>query len=336
MRILLLGLVGLLASATVSLAEDAPYHAGFLALEVEAEAPFAVGVWYPARADETTWRTGFYAITAARDAQPAPGRFPLILLSHGSGADEFHHRDWARTLARHGFIVAAIRHAGDSLNDVGGRGSDIQLTGRPWQVEEALNTVLADPRLKPSIDAERIGMIGYSAGGYTTMTMIGGRPNYALWGEHCKAHPEDDELCPTDASWVPPRITRPGWALPPPDPRIKAAVVMAPAGILFDAQGLSGVSVPVRLYRAADDSHVRNQWNADNIAALLPAKPEIVTVPGDHFIFIAPCPNELAQKFPESCNDAEGIDRTAIHDQIGADLVAFFTRTLGSSKPAAP
>jgi hypothetical protein len=79
MRILLLGLVGLLASATVSLTEDAPYHAGFLALEVEAEAPFAVGVWYPARADETTWRTGFYAITAARDAQPAPGRFPLIV-----------------------------------------------------------------------------------------------------------------------------------------------------------------------------------------------------------------------------------------------------------------
>jgi predicted dienelactone hydrolase len=92
----------------------------------------------------------------------------LILLSHGSGADEFHHRDWARTLARHGFIVAAIRHAGDSLNDVGGRGSDIQLTGRPWQVEAALNAVLADPRLKPSIDEDRIGMIGYSVGGYTT------------------------------------------------------------------------------------------------------------------------------------------------------------------------
>jgi hypothetical protein len=52
MRILLLGLVALLASATVSLAKDAPYHAGFLALEVEAEPPFAVGVWYPARADE--------------------------------------------------------------------------------------------------------------------------------------------------------------------------------------------------------------------------------------------------------------------------------------------
>ncbi|MGO8841189.1 MAG: alpha/beta hydrolase family protein [Methyloceanibacter sp.] len=176
-------------------------------------------------------------MTAARNAAIAQGPFPLIVLSHGSGADEFHHRDWAEYLARHGFIVAAIRHAGDSLNDVGGRGSDIQLTGRPWQVEGTLDAVLADPRLKPVIDGSRIGMIGYSAGGYTTMTMIGGRPDYALWGVHCKAHPEDEEMCPVDGSWVPPRITKPGWELTPPDPRIRAAVVMAPAGILFDAKG---------------------------------------------------------------------------------------------------
>jgi len=334
---LLLGLIALLASATASLGQDTPYHAGYRALTVAAERSFHVGIWYPTNTAETSWRAGIYDITAASDAPLAPGRFPLILLSHGSGADEFHHRDWAAALARAGFIVAAIRHAGDSLNDVGGRGSDIQLTGRPWQVEQTLDAVLAEPTLAPAIDAGRIGMVGYSAGGYTTLTMIGGRPDYALWGSHCKAHPEDEELCPVDGSWVPPRITKPGWALPPPDPRIKAAVIMAPAGILFDSDGLSGVTVPLRLYRAADDSHVRNEWNADHVAALLPTKPEVVTVPDDHFIFIAPCPDALTQKFPESCKDAEGIDRAAIHAQIGADLVAFFTRSLGKgAPPAAP
>jgi len=329
MRVLLSALLALMVSAAAIASEDAPYHAGFMAMTVQGDPPFQTGVWYPTQSPETIWRAGIYDITAARDAPLAPGSFPLILLSHGSGADEFHHRDWATRLARHGFIVAAIRHAGDSLNDVGGRGSDIQLTGRPWQVEQTLDALLAEPRLEPAIDATRIGMVGYSAGGYTTMTMIGGRPDYALWGVHCKAHPEDDEMCPADASWVPPRITKPGWKLPPPDPRIKAAVVMAPAGILFDARGLSGVSAPLRLYRAAGDSHVRNEWNADTIAALLPAKPEVVTVPGDHFIFIAPCPAELASKFPESCTDAPGTDRAAIHAEIGAELVAFFTRTLG-------
>jgi len=113
--------------------------------------------------------------------------------------------------------------------------------------------VLSEPRLREAIEADRIGMVGYSSGGYTTLTTIGGRPDYGLWGVHCQAHPEDDELCPPDGSWVPPRITRPDWPLPPPETRIKAAVVMAPAGILFDAQGLSGVTVPVRIYRAEND-----------------------------------------------------------------------------------
>ncbi len=134
---------------------------------------------------------------------------------------------------------------------------------------------------------------------------------------------------PGGQSWVPPRITKPGWELPPPDPRIRAAVVMAPAGILFDAKGLASVKVPLRLYRAEGDRFVRNEWNADHIAALLPERPEVVSVPGNHFVFIAPCPAEIATKFPEACTDDAGIDRAAIHRQIAAELIAFFTRTLG-------
>jgi len=219
------------------------------------------------------------------------------------------------------------------LDDVGGRGSDVQLTGRPWQVKQTLDAVLADPRLKTSIDANRIGMIGYSAGGYTTLTTIGGRPDYALWGVHCKEHPEDDELCPADGSWVPPRITRPGWELPPPDPRIKAAVVMAPAGILFDAKGLSGISIPLRIYRARDDHFVRNDWNADHVAALLTNDLDVTSVPGDHFIFIAPCPSELAERYPESCTDAPGIDRAPFMPRSRRSLWISSTATFPHPKP---
>lgn len=328
MRFALPALAVILLWPLAALTAETPYRAGFMEMEVAGNPAFPVGIWYPTRADETTWTTGPYALDAARDAAPAPSRFPLIVLSHGSGADQFHHRDWTAYLARHGFVVAAIKHAGDSLNDVGGRGSDIQLTGRPWQVRETLDAVLSDPRLTNTIDPNRIGMIGYSAGGYTTLTTIGGRPKYALWGEHCKEHPEDDELCPKDGSWVPPRITRPGWELPPPDPRIKAAVVMAPAGILFDAEGLAGIDIPLRIYRASDDHFVRNVWNADHVASLLTNDPQVRTVPGDHFVFIAPCPAELAERFPESCTDAPGVDRAAIHAGIEAELVSFFDSAL--------
>lgn len=43
--------------------------------------------------------------------QPAtPGRYPLILISHGSGGSEYGHRGWAEHLARNGYVVAAPRH----------------------------------------------------------------------------------------------------------------------------------------------------------------------------------------------------------------------------------
>lgn len=109
---------------------------------------------------------------------------------------------------------------------------------------------------------------------------------------------------------------------------------MAPAGILFDAKGLSGTTVPLRIYRAENDRLVRNVWNADHVAALLPRQPEVATVPGDHFVFLAPCSAELAARVPEACQDAAGIDRSAIHRQIAAELVDFFDRTLGPAHKA--
>jgi predicted dienelactone hydrolase len=104
---------------------------------------------------------------------------------------------------------------------------------------------------------------------------------------------------------------------------------MAPAGILFDEAALSGISVPLRIYRADGDRLVQNQWNADSVAGFLPTAPEVETVPGDHYVFIAPCDPALAAEVPVICADPPGVDRTAIHAQIGNELVDFFRRTLG-------
>jgi predicted dienelactone hydrolase len=327
-RILIVLLV-LVLSVTAQ-AREATFNAGFTGRDVAGDPGFPIVVWYPATAEESTWLAGPYSITAARDAAPAEGSFPLVVISHGGMGSELGHRDWADYLARRGFVVVAIRHVGDSFDDFTGRGSDVQLNRRPEQVTAALDAVLADPVLAPAIDAERIGIVGFSAGGYTALTTVGAEPEFALWGAHCRDHPDDLELCPPDGHEMP-RITRPGWQPPPPDPRVRAAVAMAPLAVVFDRDGLAHVEVPVRLYRAADDRHVRNQWNADIVAAGLPAPPEVVTVPGDHYVFLPPCPPAMAADVPaEVCTDAPGVDRAAIHAAIGEDLVAFFDRTLAT------
>jgi predicted dienelactone hydrolase len=318
-----------LAISFAAQAREATFNAGFTGRDVPGDPPFPVAVWYPTEAEESTWLAGPYSITAARDAAPAPGPFPLVVISHGGMGSELGHRDWADYLARRGFVVVAVRHVGDSFDDFSGRGTDVQLNRRPTQVREALDAVLADPVLAPAVDPDRIGIVGFSAGGYTALKTVGAEPKFALCGAHCRAHSDDLELCPSDGHEMP-RITRPGWQSPPPDPRVKAAVAMAPLAVVFDKEALSGVNVPVRLYRAADDRHVQNRWNADIVAANLPAAPEVVTVPGDHYVFLPPCPPAMAAEVPEEvCTDAPGVGRAAIHARIGEELVEFFDRTLG-------
>jgi len=267
---------------------------------------FPIALWYPA----------------------TPGRYPLILISHGSGGSERGHIGWAEHLARSGYVVAAPRHWGDSYDKPDGRGSDVQLIGRPLQAKAALDTVLAHRQLKQLVDPQRIGMVGFSAGGYTTLVMAGARPDFKRWKQHCQQHAQqDDEFCPTFVWRFLPRMTRSDWKLPD-EKRIKAAVVMAPASILFDRAGLSDVKIALRLYGAQDDALTRNAWNVSRIAAVLPSPAPVNMVPGGHFVFLAPCSATLRTEAPQLCIDPPGVDRAAIQRRIGDELVEFFGKTL--------
>ena len=44
----------------------------------------------------------------------AEGLFPLVIISHGHAGSRFGHHDLAEQLARAGYVVAAVEHAGDS------------------------------------------------------------------------------------------------------------------------------------------------------------------------------------------------------------------------------
>ena len=322
-----LAMMAMIALMTLSLAATAQ-GVGFVRLATVGDAPVPVAVWYPSTAATVPWEAGPYTVRDTRDAPLAPGLHPLVLLSHGSGGGEYNHADLAEALAQRGYVVAAPRHVGDSFDSPQGRGSDVQLTGRPWQAVAALDAVLADARLAPAIDAERIGMAGFSAGGYTTLVLAGAKPDLQLHGAHCHAHPDDAELCPdgADARFV---VTRAGWALPPRDSRVRAAVLMAPLSVMFDARGLADVTLPLRIYKAQDDRMLQNRFNTDPLAAALPGQPERVDVPGGHFVFLGPCNATLAGVARFICTDAAGVDRRAVHEKMNREIGDFFDRALG-------
>jgi predicted dienelactone hydrolase len=297
-----------------------------MTIVAQADEPIPVSIWYPTRDEEVPLNLGAYMLSVARDAAPAEGRHPLILVSHRSGGGPLDHRQLAAYLARHGFVVAAPTHFGDALGRTEAHGTDVVFIGRAWQAVAALDAVIADPRLGAVIDANRIGMMGFDTGAYTAFLVAGGEPDFTRWPLYCDDHMSDTELC--GGSQFPAiRITRPGWK-PPRDMRIKAIVAMASLGLPFGRGALDRVKLPVRLYEAENDAVLLREPNSAAILAALPRPAEHVIVPGGHFVFLDPCPSTLVTQVMGWCKDAAGIDRAAIHLKLEAEIRDFFERAM--------
>lgn len=283
--------------------------------------PFDTLIWYPASAEEAPLHAGPFVVSAANNAPVAEGeRFPVVLLSHGSGGTPMGHRELAAALARSGLIVIVPTHLGDSAGHVEAREAGRALADRPRQARLALAAILADARISGHADPARLGVIGYSAGGYTALVLAGAIPDMTRFAAHCRAEPGDVGSCGRSGRGAPSVASGEPGALQPP---LKALVLLDPLGVPFDAKGLAAVRMPVLLYQPEDDSYLSAAANANAVAATLPEPPERRKVPGRHFVFIDPCPPELAETAAMICRDAPGIDRVAIHRRMETQIADF-------------
>jgi predicted dienelactone hydrolase len=247
-------------------------------------------------------------------------------MSHGTGGSFEGHYDTALALAAAGFVVAAVTHTGDNYRD---NSQMTHLDNRPRHIKLLIDYMLTTWRGHEAIDAGRIGMFGFSAGGFTTLVAIGGVPDLSLTGPYCEAHP-DEWACRTIgpqriAEMSTPRALK--WVH---DPRIKAAVVAAPAvGYSFSSVGLAGISVPLQLWRGDSDEILPHPRHAQHVYESLPKKPDYRVVPNaGHFAFLAPCSSALATMVPDICRDPAGFDRVAFHAEFNPAVVAFFKARL--------
>ncbi|HET7676014.1 MAG TPA: hypothetical protein VFL54_10870 [Gammaproteobacteria bacterium] len=295
-------------------------------------------VFYPATsATGVTWR-GPYELAATAGAPAIPGAKPLVVISHGHGGSDLGHHDLATYLAGHGFVVATLEHPKDNFHDMSGTGTPAVLVGRPIQVAATISKLLHDPKWKSLIDPARIGVAGFSAGGYTALMVVGAIPHFSRFIDYCKRHPKDAEDCEmlqkaeakgtakAELAKLQGSLNR--WGATH-DPRIKAAFVMAPLSLMFDANGLADIHVPVYLYYGQNDGVLLPKENALHIAPLIKTLVGIKMIPkAGHYVFLAPCSPQLTKEAPSICKDPPGVDRTKLHKQIDADALAFFNKTL--------
>lgn len=326
------------ALATLLLTAALPTLAGSSLRQLEVHEPVTgttmpAMVFYPTRdvLADTATVIGPYQVKAQPGAAIAGGRFPLVLISHGHAGSALGHHDLATTLADAGFIVASIEHAGDSYRDQSGFGTERVLLGRAWQVSALLDGLLADPQLGPHIDQDRVGVAGFSAGGYTSLLLLGAQPDFSRHATYCQAQPQDVEICQLPAANAEPLAQRPATA----DARIQAGFVMAPLGVFFDRAALQQVTAPVHLYAAMADRVLLPNYNVLPVRDGLPNLRAFRPIVGaDHYVFLAPCGPEMAESVPVLCKDPPGIDRALLHRQINEDAVAFFRQVFFRATPA--
>lgn len=291
--------------------------------------PLKVGIWYPTKATASNQPLGLFTQAVAPDAAVDGGSHPLIVISHGTGGSLQNHYDTALALAQAGFIVAAMTHPGDNYQ---GASRAIQVVAdRPRAVHAVIDYMLSAWPDHATIDPDKIGAFGFSAGGLTVLIAVGGIPDLARVGPYCAAH---------EAAFVCRLVKRHpvGGGRPIPDEawiadrRIKAAVIAAPAiGFAFSPQGLRTVRVPIQLWRAEDDHILPAPDYAEPVRDALAHPPEYHVVSGaDHFDFLAPCSAALAEAAPIICQARGGLDRAAFHKTFNQDVVHFFEKTLGS------
>ena len=316
-----LALAALFIAAIVPAAHAQSMEAGFQHLTTPDG--IEVGVWYPATGTPVHQRLGLYAQDVVVDARVPEGKHPLVVISHGTGGDFAGHVDTAVSLARAGFIVAALTHPGDNWRD---NSRATRIEGRPAALSATISYMLEAWPGHAAIDPDRIGAFGFSAGGFTVLAAAGGKPDMTRFANHCAQHPSFF-VCTLLKSQ--PRALTSAWPSTT-DPRIRAIVVVAPAiGFTFDRVGLAAIRVPVQLWRADDDRILPAPFYADAVRAALPHKAEFHAVPGaGHFDFLAPCADP--HSMPQLCQSASGFDRAAFHQRFDREVVRFFSTKLAS------
>jgi predicted dienelactone hydrolase len=148
-----------------------------------------VDAWYPVDADDAVGVPFsvydlIFAPLPSEVALDAPlvsvaEPFPLVVFSHGNNGIRFQSFFLTEILASHGFVVVAPDHAGNTAADLLFPGQPFETRDRPLDVSLVITRMLeknadpADPFFE-TLDGVRIGVMGHSFGGFTTMAMASG------------------------------------------------------------------------------------------------------------------------------------------------------------------
>ena len=270
-----------------------------------------ITVWYPAAADAHENPLGigdpdkpsFDVGTVAPGAAFAQNeRYPTILLSHGFGGSARMMGWFGIAMARRGYVVAAVDHPGNNGRDEMTMAGAILWWDRVEDLRSALDAIGKDRTIGPRLDRDRLGVAGFSAGGFAALVAAGARPDPSRFLRFCRNNPEDGDCQPGEefAATMEERaqalallefsadVARAGedHAIA----ELRAAFAIAPAWVQsFEPASLSSMRVPVHIVQGDSDAVEPPKTSGLAAAAAIPQAQLDLLSGVSHYDFLSTC-----------------------------------------------
>ena len=305
--------------------------------------PLLSEIWYPTH-DSFTKKEGvkgrkepFKTIKTIKDASISKGKFPLLLVSHGTGGNRFSMTWFIEKMVQEGYIVVSIDHYGNSTFNKIPR-EFVKWWERAIDIKYVLTNVLTDEKIGSRIDTSRIGGVGFSLGGYTNIALAGG---YVDRTDRSNEKLEDDRELPpefpkteeiidfdTDSLIV---ASYNKYKDQVKDDRMKAFFVMAPAiGFgFYSKEQTKTITSPVFIVAGKGDTNTLIEYNAQNYHRLIEnSELYLFDKNVNHYVFLNEATEFGKEIFPALTIDHPDVNRKEIHDITLNLAVNFFKENL--------
>ncbi len=310
--------------------------------------PLAWSAWYPAGDDSIErerlvgpLKSPLFSMGAVAERAPlseASSRWPVVLVSHGTGGSADVMGWLGRRFAQAGYVAIAVNHHGNTgIEPYRAEGFAC------WWERAADLTVLLDQLAVEGpfagrLDQDRVFAAGFSLGGYTALALAGAITDMALFQDWWlrQESPRGPREFPDLGEHIPrlletSRVFRDSWdrqSRSYADQRVPAVFALAPAPAVygFTAESLATVEIPVEIMVGASDQEAPphcSTWLANQLSD---CRLTTLDNPIGHFVFLSEATEQGRSAMPDICVDAAGVDRAMIHDHTAQAAIALFRK----------